>query len=62
VESLRRGNMESLSIIRSALESMGLKSEELKKEGIIKLLYNYYNPRVTIENGLKVNPDELNLN
>ncbi len=40
---------------------MGLQSEELKKEGIVKLLYNYYNPRVNVENDLKVNPEKLDL-
>ena len=62
IESLRKWNAERMSIVRTALESMGLKSEELKKDGIVKLLYNYYNPRVFTENGLKVDPEKLNIN
>lgn len=58
---LRKGNYERLSTVKMSLESIGLRAEELKKEEMIKLLYNYYNPRVQSENLLRNNPDELNL-
>lgn len=44
-----------------SLESIGLKAEPLDKEQIIKLLYNYYNPRLKTENVLKADTDNLNL-
>jgi hypothetical protein len=44
-----------------SLEAIGLKAEPLEKEQIIKLLYNYYNPRLKTENILKADTDTLNL-
>lgn len=42
-----------------SLESVGLKAEEVKKEELIKLIYNYYNPRIKIENILKADPEAM---
>ena len=61
IDALSKWNAERVTIVRTALESMGLKSEELKKDWIVKLLYNYYNPRVFTENGLKVDPEKLDI-
>lgn len=44
-----------------ALDGIGLKGEPLEKEEIIKLLYNYYNPRLKTENILKTDTDNINL-
>lgn len=44
-----------------SLESIGLKSEILEKEEIIRLVYNYYNPRIKTENNLKAETESLNL-
>lgn len=44
-----------------SLEAIGLKAEPLAKEELIKLLYNYYNPRLKTENILKSDTDTLNL-
>lgn len=44
-----------------SLEAIGLKAEALEKESIIKLLYNYYNPRLKTENILKTDTDTINL-
>lgn len=61
LEKLRKGNYERLSTVKMSLESIGLKAEEIKKEELIKLIYNYYNPRLKTENSLKADPENLNL-
>ena len=44
-----------------SLEAIGLKAEPLGKEDIIKLIYNYYNPRLRTENNLKSDTENMNL-
>ena len=61
LEKLKKGNFERLSTIKMSLESIGLKAEEVKKEDLIKLIYNYYNPRLKTENVLKADTDAINL-
>lgn len=61
VERLKKGNMERASTVKMALESIGLRSEILEKQELIKLVYNYYNPRIKTENNLKANPESLNI-
>ncbi len=36
-----------------SLESIGLKADEVDKTDLVKLIYNYYNPRVKNEMLLK---------
>lgn len=59
LEKLRKWNFERLSTVKMSLESVGLKAEEVKKEELIKLIYNYYNPRIKIENILKADPEAM---
>ncbi|MBP9779108.1 hypothetical protein KBD33_00625 [Candidatus Gracilibacteria bacterium] len=61
IDKLKKGNLERLSTIKTSLESIGLKAEEVKKEDLIKLIYNYYNPRLKTENVLKADTDSINL-
>jgi hypothetical protein len=61
IERLRKQNFERLSTIKMSLESIGLKAQEVKKEELIKLIYNYYNPRLKTENTLKADTDQINL-
>lgn len=44
-----------------SLEAIGLKAEAVQKEDLIKLLYNYYNPRLKTENILKADTDAIDL-
>ncbi len=60
-ERMRKGNFERASTVKMSLESIGLKGEILKKENLIKLVYNYYNPRIKVENNLKAETENLNL-
>ena len=44
-----------------SLEAIGLKAEPLNKDALIKVIYNYYNPRLRTENNLKSETENLNL-
>lgn len=52
-ESMKKANLERLSTIKTSLEGIGIKSEEVKKDELIKLLIGYYNPRVNTETKVK---------
>ena len=60
-EKLKKWNFERLSTVKMSLEAIWLKAEPIDKEELIKLLYNYYNPRLKTENILKADTDNLNL-
>lgn len=60
-EKMKKWNFERASTVKMSLESIGLKSEILEKEEIIRLVYNYYNPRIKTENNLKAETESLNL-
>ncbi|MDD2694161.1 MAG: hypothetical protein PHY14_04515 [Candidatus Gracilibacteria bacterium] len=60
LEKLKKGNFERLSTAKMSLEAIGLKAEPLNKEELIKLIYNYYNPRLRTENNLKADTENLN--
>ncbi len=60
-DRLHKGNHERLTTVKMSLESIGLKADEVKKEDLIKVIYNYYNPRLKTENTLKADTNELNL-
>lgn len=61
VGKLKKWNYERLSTVKMSLESIGLKADELSKSELIKLIYNYYNPRVKSEDLLKSDVDSINL-
>ncbi|OIP54439.1 hypothetical protein AUK10_00815 [Candidatus Gracilibacteria bacterium CG2_30_37_12] len=52
-DHMRKGNAERLSTIKTSLEGIGIKSDELKKDDLIKLLIGYYNPKVNGEVKIK---------
>ena len=60
-ETLRKGNTERLGTIKNSLESIGLKSEELDKDGLVRLLYDYYNPRVGGEKKIRESIDAMGM-
>ncbi len=61
VARLKKGNYERLSTIKMNLESIGLKADEVDKADLVKLIYNYYNPRVKNEMLLKADVDTMDL-
>jgi hypothetical protein len=60
-EKMRKANAERVSTIKTSLESIGLKSQELGKDELIKLLYDYYNPKIGGERKLKEKMDNMNV-
>lgn len=60
-EALRKGNSERVATIKNSLETIGLKSEELDKDALVKLLYDYYNPRVNGEQKIREKIENMNL-
>lgn len=60
-DRLKKWNFERASTVKMSLEAIGLKSEILEKDELIKLIFNYYNPRLKTEENLRANPDNLNL-
>ncbi len=61
LEKLKKWNFERLSTVKMSLEAIGLKAEPLHKDALIKVIYNYYNPRLRTENNLKSETENLNL-
>ncbi|MBC7498415.1 hypothetical protein H7170_02115 [Candidatus Gracilibacteria bacterium] len=58
---LKKGNYERLSQVKMSLESIGLKADEVDKTDLVKLIYNYYNPRVKNELLLKGDVENMDL-
>ncbi len=58
---LRKWNYERLSQVKMSLESIGLKADEVEKTELVKLIYNYYNPRVKNEMLLKGDVETMDL-
>ena len=61
VARLKKWNYERLSTVKMSLEAIGLKADELDKTEIVKLIYNYYNPRIKNEMLLKWDTDAINV-
>ncbi len=57
---LKKWNLERLNIIKTNLESIWLKANEVKKDDLIKLLINYYNPKINTELKLKSDIEKIN--
>lgn len=58
---MRKWNYERLSQIKISLESIWLKAEEVEKTELVKLIYNYYNPRIKNEILLKGDVENMDL-
>jgi hypothetical protein len=58
---MKKWNYERVSSIKMSLEAIWLKAEEVEKTELIKLIYNYYNPRLKNENLLKGDIEDTNL-
>ena len=58
---LKKWNYERLSQVKMSLEAIGLKADEVDKTDLVKLIYNYYNPRVKNELLLKWDVENMDL-
>lgn len=60
-ETMRKGNLERLNQVKTALESIGIKSTELNKEEIVRLMMDHYNPKLGGEARLRSDTGKLGL-
>lgn len=58
---MKKWNYERLWTVKMSLEAIWLKADEIEKAELVKLVYNYYNPRVKNENLLKADIDSIDL-
>ncbi|EKE27326.1 MAG: hypothetical protein ACD_3C00223G0003 [uncultured bacterium (gcode 4)] len=60
IDFLKKETHERVMTIKTSLEQIWIKSEEVQKDDLIKLMMNYYNPRVNTE--IKVREDIWKIN
>lgn len=60
IDTLKKNTHERLMTIKSSLEQIWIKSEEVGKDDLIKLMINYYNPRVNSDT--KIRDEVANIN
>lgn len=53
IDTMKKENHERLITIKSSLEQIWIKSQEVEKDELIKLLMNYYNPKVNSDSKIK---------
>lgn len=49
IDDLRKQMHERLMIVKSSLETIWIKSEEVQKDDLIKYIMNYYNPKMNFD-------------
>lgn len=52
ITAMKKDNLERLMTIKTSLEQIWIKSEEVEKDELVKLLINYYNPK--LKNEIKI--------
>ena len=60
-DNLKKNNLERLNTVKSSLEGIGIKSEEVKKDELIKLLIGYYNPKVNTDVHIREDMGKFNV-
>ncbi len=60
-ENLKKWNLERVNMLKSSLEGIGLKSEEVKKDDLVKLLISYYNPKVNTDIAIRGDVGKFNM-
>jgi hypothetical protein len=60
IDFLKKETRERVITIKTSLEQIWIKSEEVQKDDLIKLMMNYYNPKVNTE--IKVREEMSNIN
>lgn len=60
IAKLKKENLDRLIIVKTSLDQIWIKSDEVQKDELVKLLMNYYNPKVNTE--VKVRDDISKIN
>jgi hypothetical protein len=58
---MKKGLISRTNMIKTWLENLGIKATELDKEELIKLLIDYYNPRLDNFTEIKSNISDFNI-
>lgn len=61
ITSMKKDNLERLMTIKTSLEQIWIKSEELQKDELVKYLMNYYNPKLNSEIKIKDWVNNINI-
>jgi len=61
ISTMKKENLERLMTIKTSLEQIWIKSEELWKDELVKYLMNYYNPKLNSEIKIRDGIDNMNI-
>lgn len=61
ISTMKKENLERLMTIKTSLEQIWIKSEELGKDELVKYLMNYYNPKLNTEMKIRDGIDNMNI-
>jgi len=61
LHNLKKWLLQRTNAVKTSLESIGIKAQELDKSELIKFLSDYYNPTLESFNNIKTNVDNYNL-
>lgn len=61
IDKLKKDNLDRLMTVKISLEQIWMKSEEVPKDELIKLMMNYYNPKVNTELKIKDDINKINI-
>ncbi len=61
LNKLKKWLVQRSNIIKTSLESIWIKAQELDKNELVKFLTDYYNPTLDSFNSIKTNVDNYNL-
>lgn len=61
ISTMKKENLERLMTIKTSLEQIWIKSEELWKDELVKYLMNYYNPKLNTETKIRDGIDNINI-
>lgn len=61
IDDLRKQMHERLMIVKSSLETIWIKSEEVQKDDLIRYIMNYYNPKMNFDIKIRDSINNINI-
>ncbi len=61
IDQMKKDNFDRLMTVKWSLEQIWIKSEEVQKDELIKLIMNYYNPKVNTDTRFKEDINKMNI-